>query len=220
MPSGPAGGLSPDEAGSLFTAVIADILDQAGYPNQVLPPRIRPLSPGLRVLGRAMPVVITDGASPNEHPYGLLTEALDQLQSDEVYVASGGEVPCAVWGEILTATARKRGAVGAIIDGYHRDTGQVLATGWPVFSRGAFAADSDFRAAVTAYRVPIRIDDVAVNPDDLVVADDDGVVIVPAAVEAKVLERALAKITAENEFRAAIEAGMTSTEAFRRYGVL
>ncbi|HEY2486573.1 MAG TPA: hypothetical protein VGI36_15605, partial [Candidatus Binataceae bacterium] len=42
-----------------------------------------------------------------------MTEALDQLLPGEVYVATGGSQNCAAWGEILTATARTRGAIGA-----------------------------------------------------------------------------------------------------------
>jgi len=48
-------------------------------------------------------------------------------------------------GEILTATARTRSAAGTVIDGYHRDTPQVLAQQWPVFSRGSFAQDAGVR---------------------------------------------------------------------------
>jgi regulator of RNase E activity RraA len=55
---------------------------------------------------------------------------------------------CAYWGEILTATARTRGANGAVIDGFHRDTPQVLEQDWPVFSRGRFAQDSGVRTKV------------------------------------------------------------------------
>ena len=49
---------------------------------------------------------------------------------------------CAYWGEILTATAKMRGARGAVIDGYHRDTQKVLEQQWPIFSRARFARRS------------------------------------------------------------------------------
>ena len=60
---------------------------------------------------------------------------------------------CAYWGEILTATAKKRGAVGAVINGYHRDTPKVLEQDWPVFSRGRFAQDSGVRTQVVGTQV-------------------------------------------------------------------
>ncbi|MCL6554085.1 MAG: FtsX-like permease family protein, partial [Firmicutes bacterium] len=70
--------------------------------------------------------------------------------------------------EILTATAKKRGAVGAVINGYHRDTPRVLEQNWPVFSRGRFAQDSSVRTQVVDYRCPIEIGGVWVEPGDLV----------------------------------------------------
>jgi len=45
---------------------------------------------------------------------------------------------CAYWGKILTATAKMRGARGAVIDGYHRDTQKVLEQQWPIFSRARY----------------------------------------------------------------------------------
>jgi hypothetical protein len=63
-----------------------------------------------------MPVVMIDVFGRQAEPFGKLTEALDQLEPGEIYLASGGTMRCAYWGEILTATARTRGAVGAVVD--------------------------------------------------------------------------------------------------------
>jgi regulator of RNase E activity RraA len=46
------------------------------------------------------------------------------------------------------------------------------------------------------------------------------VVIVPKAVEAEVIERALGKARGEKLVRKEIEAGMSSTAAFKKYGIL
>jgi regulator of RNase E activity RraA len=66
----------------------------------------------------------------------------------------------------------------------------------------------------------VEIDGVCFEPGALVVADDDGVVVVPRAVEERVIHDAWAKVHAENEVRDAIRAGMKATEAFAKYGVL
>ena len=42
---------------SLFSSVIGDVLDAMGFLHQFLPPEIRPLSPDMVLVGRAMPVV-------------------------------------------------------------------------------------------------------------------------------------------------------------------
>ena len=119
----------------LYTPVVGYILDQMGYYHQFLPQAIRPLREDMKLAGFAMPVLMIDVYGEQEKPFGLLTEALDNLQENEIYLASGGEMRCAYWGEILTATARTRKAVGAVVNGWHRDTPKVLEQNWPVFSR-------------------------------------------------------------------------------------
>lgn len=204
----------------LGSAVVGDVLDRLGHRHQFLPPEIQPLDRSMTVAGWAMPVLIGDVFGEPAEPFGRLTEALDDLRQDDIYLVRSGRLACAAWGELLTATARVRGAAGAVIDGYHRDTGGILAQSWPVFSRGAYAQDAGARAAVLDFRVPLEIEGVAVAPGDLLVGDADGVVVVPAEVVPEVIEAALEKVRAEREVRREIEAGMSSTEAYRRYGVL
>lgn len=205
---------------ALYTPVIGDVLDQLGRRHQFLPAAIRGIQASMSVVGRAMPVVLTDVFGPQRRPFGRLTEALDSLEPGEVYLARNPSTPCAAWGEILTATAKARGAAGAVIDGYHRDTPRVLEQRWPVFSRGAYAQDAGVRTSVVDYRVPIEIGRARVSPGDLIVGDVDGVVVIPKEIEDEVIERSLAKATAENAVRQAIEGGMSSTEAFATFGIL
>lgn len=204
----------------LYTPVVGDILDDLGYTRQFLPQPIQPMREEMKVVGRAMPVLMIDVFGKQKHPFGKLTEALDQLGPGEIYLAGGGAMRCAYWGEILTATAKKRGAVGAVIDGFHRDTPKVLEQNWPVFSRGRFAQDSGVRTQVVDYRCPIEIGQVQVEPGDLVFGDLDGVVIVPQKSEVAVIKRALEKARGEKLVRREIEAGMSSTDAFKKYGIL
>ena len=204
----------------LYTPVLGDILDEMGLYHCFLPQEIRPLQDNMKLTGRAMPVLMADVYGPQEEPFGKMTYALDDLRAGEIYVATGGTMPCAYWGEILTATARTRGAVGALINGYHRDTPQVLEQHFPVFSRGCFAQDSRVRTRVIDFRCPVEIEGIGIAPGDLIFGDIDGVLVVPGKVEKEAVERALEKARKEKSVRKEIENGMSSTEAFRKYGVL
>ena len=204
----------------LYTPVVGDILDGLGCFHQFLPQPVQPALNTMKIAGRAMPVVMIDVHGPQKKPFGLLTEALDQLQPGEVYVASGGDMRCAYWGEILTATASTRGAVGAVINGFHRDTPQMLEQNWPVFSRGRFAQDSSVRTKVVDFRCPLEVEGVWITPGDLVFGDQDGVVIVPQKHEKETISAALEKARGEKLVRKEIEAGMSSTAAFKKYGIL
>ena len=204
----------------LYTPVVGDVLDALGKYHQFLPQPVQPMREAMVVVGRAMPVLMIDVHGPQKKPFGLLTEALDDLRPGEVYVTGGGDMRCAYWGELLTATARTRGAVGAVVDGFHRDTPKVLEQNWPVFSRGRYAQDSSVRTAVVDFRCPIEIGGVWIEPGDLIFGDLDGVVVVPRAVEAQVITGALEKARGEKVVRQAIEDGMSATAAFKKFGIL
>ena len=203
----------------LYTPVVGDILDTMGYTHQFLPPYIRPLRESMKLAGRACTVLEHDVFSPQKKAFGLLTEALDQLRENEIYIATGAH-NSALWGELLTATAKTRGAVGAVLDGYHRDTPQVLAQDFPVFSSGCWAQDSSIRTNVVDFRCPIEIGQVTIHDGDFVFGDVDGVLIIPKDIAPEVIEKALVKASTEKTMRKAIEDGMMVTDAFAKFGVL
>jgi 4-hydroxy-4-methyl-2-oxoglutarate aldolase len=204
----------------LYTPVVGDILDQMGLFHQFLDPAISPLLPGMQLVGRAMPVLMMDVYGHQEQPFGLLPQALDDLKENEIYIATGAFYRSAAFGELMTAAAKSRGALGAVVDGYHRDTPMVLEQQFPLFSRGAFAQDSGPRMKIADFRLPIEFGSVSIVPGDLVFGDRDGVLIIPRKVEREVLERALEKASTEKIMRRAIEEGMSVHEAFDTYGVL
>lgn len=203
----------------LYTAVIGDILDQLGYVTQFLPAVVRAIAADMTVVGRAMPVQLAASTKVRGQGFTNLLAGLDALREGEVYVASGGGLECAAWGELMTAAARSRGARGAVVNAYHRDTERILEQRWPVFSRGAYAQDAAVRSVVVDVRARIDIDGVDVSPGDLVVGDRDGVLIVPQIAEAEVLRLAVEKAQAESRVRAAIDGGASATDAFKEFGV-
>ena len=218
----------------LYTPGVGDILDQMGYPHQFLPAGIKPLEAlvpadayidrsepdeRLKIAGYACTVLENDVYGVPKKPFGLLTEALDQLRPNEVYVATGAH-NSALWGELLTATAKTRGAAGAVLDGYSRDTPQVLSQNFPVFCTATWAQDSSIRTYVFDYRCTIEIGQVTIHDGDLVFGDIDGVLIIPKQIKDEVLEKALEKAAGEKKVRKAIEEGMSATQAFAKFGIL
>lgn len=218
----------------LYTPVVGDILDQLGYSHQFLPAYIRPLEAlvpahayidpsqtdlRLKIAGYACTVLENDVFEPPKKPFGYLTEALDQLKSGDIYIATGAH-HSALWGELLTATAKKRGAAGAVLDGYSRDTPQVLSQNFPVFCSACWAQDSSIRTYVCDYRCTIEIGQVTIHDGDLIFGDIDGVLVIPSRAMEEVIDKALIKASGEKTVRRAIEGGMTATEAFKKYGIL
>ncbi len=217
----------------LYTPVVGDILDQIGYSHQFLPAPIRPLASQvptalissiqgdnwMKLAGYACTVLENDVYGVPQKPFGYMTEALDQLKPNEIYIATGAH-NSALWGELLTASAKARGAVGAVLDGYTRDTAMVLEQNFPVFCSGTWAQDSSIRTYVFDYRCDIEIGQVTIHDGDIVFGDVDGVLIIPKDVAEEVIEKALIKASTEKTMRRAIENGMLVTDAFKEFGVL
>jgi 4-hydroxy-4-methyl-2-oxoglutarate aldolase len=212
----------------LFTAVVGDILDTMGLLHQFLPPRLRPVREDMVVLGRAMPVLEADhfGASVAGHnpltakPFGLMFRALDDLRPHEVYICTGASPRYALWGGLMSTRAIHLKAAGAVLDGYCRDTAEILDLDFPTFAMGSFAQDQGPRGKVVDYRVPIEIEGVAIRPGDIVYGDRDGVLVIPTDAADEALTRAFEKVSTENKVRLAIQNGMSTVEAFETFGVM
>jgi 4-hydroxy-4-methyl-2-oxoglutarate aldolase len=206
----------------LTSALAADALDTVGKRRQCLSPDIRPLTLNQRVVGRAHPVraVPAEDIAPAV-PYVGLLAALDAAPRDSVFVfATERSDTSGVWGELVTTASLARGLAGAVTDGLIRDVARLVEAGFPVFSRGSTPYDSKGRIDVVEHGRVVVIGGVSIAPGDLVVGDADGVCIVPAALEPEVLDIVCRKAHGENQFRTAVENGMSASEAFRTFGVL
>ncbi len=208
-------------AENLYTAVLSDACDAAGFRDRALRPDIRPLDETRVLAGRARTVVWSPTFHVPERPYDLEIAAVDSLRPGEVFVmAVGRSEEIVPWGELLSTAALARGGRGAVLDGLVRDSGRIKAMGLPVFCTGRRPYDSCGRGVVTAYDVPIAMDGVTVAPGDLVVGDGDGVVVVPRAIEDDVLARAWDKVDGENLTRDALKSGRSLADVFGDLGVL
>jgi regulator of RNase E activity RraA len=208
-------------AGSLYSSVLSDILDELGHRHQVMWPEVRPLFPGAKVTGRAATMLAVAVSELPAEPYRLLMDLLDGIRPGEVVVAGiQGRSGAAIWGELLSTHTRARGGRGAVMDGLSRDTWGIQDMGFPVFATGVSPADSKGRLEVIAVRGVIPVGGVAVADGDLVLADADGCVVVPADVEDEVVGRAFEKVAGENTIRGILSEGASIRKVFKEHGAL
>ncbi len=205
----------------LFSAVLADVLDALGHRTSALPIDIRPLKPDWKVFGRAATLsAVTVHAEP-ENPYAIELACIDSLKPGDVLIATtNGDRGSAVWGELLSRSARAHGAVGAVIDGLTRDAARILAMDFPVFATGHCPLDSKGRLNGISFDQPLQIGDCTIRPGDWVFGDLDGVVVVPAELADRAFPRALEKVSGENRVRAELAKGRSAREVFQEYGIL
>src|SRR2546429_3532393 len=99
---------------------------------------IRPLSPGLKLVGRARTVVC-------EEDFLTVIKALHDAQRDEVLVVNAQCSQRAVAGELFSKEAHRKGLAGLVVDGAVRDVAKIRAFGIPVYSRSIFPASGTTR---------------------------------------------------------------------------
>ena len=207
---------------TLMTALVGDAMDKLGLVHQFLPPYLKPLDDSMVIVGRALTVVEKDvsGEDPGRPLFGIMFEALDDLKSNEVYICSGASPRYALWGEMMSTRARKLGAAGAVVDGYSRDTPGILKLNFPTFSRGRYAQDQGPRGQVIDFRVPLQFGDVLIQSGDIIFGDLDGVCVVPQEAEVEVFTYAFEKASREKTLQKALENGMSTVEAFHKFGIM
>ncbi|MEN8122884.1 MAG: RraA family protein [Bacteroidota bacterium] len=211
----------------LYTAVVGDIMDKMKLFHQFLPPQIKPLKEDMFIVGRAMTVLEKDclegvekSKDKPEKAFGLMLEALDDIKPGEVYICSGSSLNYALVGELMMTRIKVCGGTGAVVNGYSRDTNGIFDVGLPVFSHGSYSQDQAPRGKVIDFRVSIEMDGVKINPGDIIVGDNDGVCVVPQEVEEEVFMKALEKARGEKAVLKAIQNGMSTVEAWDKYGIM
>ncbi len=206
---------------ALATAIVYDILDEMGYPNQALHHSIRPVAPGMRVAGPAY-TARGMGAAGEARALASSYQMFRELTPGCVLVRDGGGHDVSgPWGENTSLSARQRGCVGAVLDGGTRDAEAFGALGFSVFARFVTPVFARGRWATVELNQPILMPgqvaaQVRVDPGDFVLGDGDGVVIVPQAVQREVLEAAEELARIEGRIQAALQAGEDREAVYRR----
>jgi regulator of RNase E activity RraA len=196
------------ELALLDTSHVSDALDKLGINGQIS--GLLPLQRTSRLAGRAFTVryVPITGTS------GTVGDYIDDLApGTAVVIDNAGRLDVTVWGDLLTATAAHRGIAGTVIDGVCRDSDRAVELGYPVYTRSRWMRTGKDRVRVESYDDPVTVGGVCVAAADYLLGDADGVVCVPAARVAEVLDVAAGIREAEDAIRRAVEGGASLAEA-------
>lgn len=179
------------------------LVDAAGG-LRVLPPALRPVRRGLRLVGRALTVDAREDLMS-------MFAGLQQSGPGDVLVVAGNSEH-AVAGELFATEALRRGVAGIVIDGLCRDSRTLAELDLPVYARGVAPTACPARS-MPVVQVPITIGAVVVRPGDLVLGDDDGLVVATENELQAVLDVAEVIQRREEALRAAIAAGSSLFDA-------
>jgi regulator of RNase E activity RraA len=204
---------------NLYSGLVADVLDDRGYEDQILSSDVGPLVDGMKAVGVAYPAEARRNRSVE---YDAQAEALARMLRNapehSVAIVQANDTESAQIGELTTAALAEQGCRGVVVDGGVRDSAIVREQDFPVFHRSKSPADSLVRSELIEWGTETVVGGVAVSPGDFVFGDVDGVVIVPEEVVEPVLAEAEEKMDTENHLRQAIRDGTDPLEAYREFG--
>lgn len=154
---------------------------------------------GVRPLWGPMPTVVGPAhivrCAPGDNL--MLHAAIYRAAPGSVIVADAGGSPQAVAGGNVCAIAQARGIAGFVVEGNVRDLAEAREMGFPLVARGVFPTPGTKKGSVEADEVVVG--GVTVRQGDVVVADEEGVVVLPAAQAATLLDEAVRREAAEGD---------------------
>ncbi len=181
----------------LDTACVCDGYKALDRPVRAVDSAIRPVTPGLRLIGRAHTLTC------HEDFLTVIVALRDALPGEVLVIDSQGSRK-ALTGELFPTEARRKGLAGIVNDGPCRDTAAIRQQRLPYYARSVNpVAGTTDRLFET--QVPVTCGGMRVHPGEIVFGDDDGLIVasqeeisevIPVAEE---VQRKEARLLAEME---------------------
>jgi 4-hydroxy-4-methyl-2-oxoglutarate aldolase len=193
-----------DALGALGAATVHEALGRRGFAG----PHLRPIQQGTRLAGSAVTVSCHPGDNLMVHAAVEVCEAGDALVVTNTAPSSHG-----MFGELLATSLVARGVRALVIDAGVRDTAELRAMGFAVWSQHV-SCEGTVKATAGSVNVPVVLGAQIVHPGDVVCADDDGVVVVPRSEAPVALEQARQRVAREEATRSRLAAGELGVDIY------
>jgi regulator of RNase E activity RraA len=218
---------------ALDTSLVSDILDEAGYSNQVVLDVLKPLDVSRKLAGQ----VLTVRGEPrvtvaNPGPTITLHDVDVAIQQGTVIVMdTGGFTAGTTMGGFVATQFQRLGCAGVVTDGAVRDAGEIREIGLPVFSKSVTPINGARRFSWIELRGQIVLPGqtgpaVIIANGDWILGDADGLVVIPGAVAEEIiamseeLARIERRITTDMKAGGEREAVMKTHPRFKHVQVL
>jgi len=202
LPQSVSAKLSPSDR-ALFAKLMSVGLEAAwsavtseGYP-QCFINELTPLNTDRRIVGRARTIrYLPNRKDLRDKIYAsgpqLNYRSAEEAQPGDILVFdAGGETRSTVTGAMVTTRFVVRGGSGVVVDGCMRDIPDLAAMPIGVYVRCGHASSVSPIMMSVDYQVPVRIGSVTVLPGDILIGERHGVLVIPASIVDKVLEKAM-----------------------------
>ena len=208
-----------ERAGRLYSPILSDTLDSLGLRRHFLGAEVQCLfpDPHLTVAGFAYPARVSKTGEYVQ--IGNLLRMVDSIPKDAFVVVAGDPgCECALWGGLMSAAAKARGAVAAVVNGPTRDVAQIARLGFTVFCTGRNPHDIRTRGEMVDFNCTVEFNGVTIAPGDLVFGDANGVVVVPKDRILEAIELAEKGVREESVTEAGLDRGGSAVGLFEEFG--
>ncbi|MEO6570072.1 MAG: 4-carboxy-4-hydroxy-2-oxoadipate aldolase/oxaloacetate decarboxylase [Ilumatobacteraceae bacterium] len=183
--------------GAAGTATVHEAIGRVGYVG----PHLAPIQQGSKIAGSAVTVLSHPGDNI------MLHAAVEMCNDGDILVVTNTAPSThGMFGDLLATSLMARGVRGLVIDAGVRDTADMRAMGFPVWSQHV-SCQGTVKNTPGSVNVPVVLGGITVQPGDVICADDDGVVVVPRADAAWAAEQSQARLDKEAATRTRLEAG-------------
>ena len=189
-----------DAVKTLGNAGVATVHEAQGRTG-LMRPNMRPIYPTARVAGTAVTISIAPGDNLMIHA------SIEVCQpGDVLVVAPTSECTDGYFGELLGVSCQAHGIAGLIIDAGVRDTAELAALNFPVWSK-AVSSQGTVKNVPGDVNIPVVCAGVLVNPGDVIVGDADGVVVVAREAAEQVAQASQERLAKEEKSRERLRKG-------------
>lgn len=186
-----------DRLGEIGTASVHEAMGRVGFVG----PHIRPIQQDVKIAGSAVTVLSHPGDNIMIHAAVEVCRPGDVLVVVNTAPSTHG-----MFGDLLAGSLMAHGVRGLVIDAGVRDTADLRAMGFAVWSQYV-SCQGAVKNTPGSVNVPVVIGGVTIRPGDVVCADDDGVVVVPREDAPWALEQSEARLAKEAASRERLNAG-------------
>jgi 3-hexulose-6-phosphate synthase len=188
----------------LTTPQVSDALKRLTGKSGVIP-FIKPIKQNIKISG----IVVT--AKTKSEDWGTVLKAVDAAKKGEILFIDSEDENNAVWGELTSKYAQKKGLEGTVVKGAVRDVGALHDLNYPVFS-SSIVPNAGEPKAEGQINVCLIYGEVQIKPGDWILGDECGVIVVPAELFQEVMKQASQLKKEEAKILSQIEDGCSLSE--------
>jgi regulator of RNase E activity RraA len=199
------------------TGHICDALEHVGIRTPALTDQIHPVTELAKFAGPAVTLRLALSRTGGESR--RLNEVVEDAArpGSVVVIDALGKLSSTLFGDRAAFTAKRSGAVGAVVYGGCRDIDGLNELGFPVHAMGRSLPASEGKYQGLDINADVVLDGVLIQAGDWLVADGSGICVIPRDLATRVLELAEEREQIDRDSMDALRAGKTLREVHRHF---